>query len=220
MNQPIVTKDFIITEFHKLLYSHYHGAGFKNVVQWRNMLAAKTPSDMMIYAEIIFNTKPTYIIECGTGTGGSSLFFSDMLKLFSPTGKLITIDKYDVSQRPELQTENIIILTGNSVEDAIIEKVKALIKDSTSILVNLDSDHYKDHVLKELELYAPLVTLSNYLIVEDTNLNNPATNNEFGEGPSVAVKQFLSTHPEFMIDITCERHLISFNPGGYLKKIK
>jgi cephalosporin hydroxylase len=86
-------------------------------------------------------------------------------------------------------------------------------------MVVLDSDHQKNNVYSEMHYYTPLVTLGSYLIVEDTNLNNPI---EWclGPGPHEAVMDFLKTHPEFEIDKTCEKFMMTQNPNGYLKRIK
>ena len=86
------------------------------------------------------------------------------------------------------------------------------------VLVILDSDHTKVHVLKELERFAPLVTKGSYLIVEDTNISGHPIEDYSGD-PMGAVLEFLSTHPEFESDRSREKYLISQNPFGYLRRI-
>ena len=86
-------------------------------------------------------------------------------------------------------------------------------------MVSLDSDHSKDHVLVEMRAYAGLVTVGNYMVVEDTNLNGNPVWPEFGPGPKQAVEEFLSDNPCFLIDRGREKFYLTFNPGGYLKKI-
>ena len=88
-------------------------------------------------------------------------------------------------------------------------------------MVILDSDHTRNHVLKELELYSELVSKGSYLIVEDSNINGHPVYSGFGQGPGPweAVLEFLPKHPEFEIDRTKEKFLMSFNPNGFLKKI-
>jgi cephalosporin hydroxylase len=87
-------------------------------------------------------------------------------------------------------------------------------------MVVLDSDHSRDHVLNELKAYSPLVTKGNYLIVEDTNLNGHPVHPSIGPGPMEAVTDFLRYNDEYQIDKERERFYITFNPNGYLKKIK
>ena len=85
-------------------------------------------------------------------------------------------------------------------------------------MVVLDSDHTEKHVLKELELYAPLVTRNQYCIVEDTNINGHPVEPDFGAGPHEAVTKFLKTTNEFHIDKEREKFFVTFNPDGYLLK--
>ena len=85
-------------------------------------------------------------------------------------------------------------------------------------MVILDSDHSKQHVLDELNLYGQLVTPAQYLIVEDTNINGNPVYDDFGPGPFEAVKEFLQDNPSFVVDENRERFMLTMNPGGYLRK--
>jgi len=85
-------------------------------------------------------------------------------------------------------------------------------------LVILDSDHSKAHVLQEMELYAPMISVGSYLIVEDTNLHGHPVLPEFGPGPMEAVAEFLPKNPDFIVDRSREKFFMTFNPGGYLKR--
>ena len=87
-------------------------------------------------------------------------------------------------------------------------------------MVILDSDHTRDHVLRELELYAPLVTPGSYLVVEDTNINGHPVAPEFGPGPMEAVEAFLETTDEFEVDRAREKLMLTFNPSGYLRRVE
>ena len=86
------------------------------------------------------------------------------------------------------------------------------------VLVILDSDHRKTHVLTELRRYGPIVTKNSYLIVEDTNLNGHPIDPDFGPGPAEAVEEYLTGDSGFTVDRSKERHYLSFNTGGYLKE--
>jgi cephalosporin hydroxylase len=85
-------------------------------------------------------------------------------------------------------------------------------------MVILDSDHHKDHVLRELEIYSKFVTNGSYIIVEDTNINGHPVRPKFGPGPTEAVKEFLKGSRDFVIDKSREKFFLTFNPNGYLKK--
>ena len=85
-------------------------------------------------------------------------------------------------------------------------------------MVVLDSDHTKGHVLEELRRYAPLVSPTSYLVVEDTNINGHPVLPEFGPGPLEAIEEFLRGSDDFFVDRTREKYFLTFNPGGYLAK--
>ena len=86
-------------------------------------------------------------------------------------------------------------------------------------MVILDSDHSRDHVLAELYAYADLVTPGCYLVVEDTVVNGHPFWPDFGPGPMEAVDAFLSGRPDYEIDTTRERFLLTLNPRGYLRRL-
>ena len=88
------------------------------------------------------------------------------------------------------------------------------------VLVILDSSHARKHVVAELETDAPLVTPRSYLIVEDTNLNGHPVHPRHGSGPAEAVAALLASNGAFTRDERREKLLLTFNPGGYLKKTR
>lgn len=89
-----------------------------------------------------------------------------------------------------------------------------------SVMVILDSDHRKDHVLKELRAYSQYVTVDSYLIVEDTNINGHPVYPDYGPGPMEAVEESLKEDDRFAVDRTKEKLLLTFNPGGYLRRVR
>jgi len=102
---------------------------------------------------------------------------------------------------------------------AALEKVKALIHPGETVMVDLDAAHDTAHVLQELQFYGKLVTKGNYLIVEDTNLGTIV--GDLGQGgPLQAVQEFLKQNGDFVPDPSREKFLLSFNTGGYLRKIR
>ena len=105
-----------------------------------------------------------------------------------------------------------------STADAIVVQVKESIGDDESVMVILDSDHRRDHVLDELRIYKDVVTKGQYMIVEDTNLNGHPVAPEFGPGPMEALNEFLSENDELVQDKEMEKFYLTFNPGGYLIK--
>jgi cephalosporin hydroxylase len=180
----------------------------------------KCPNDLWIYQELLWELRPDVIIECGTFHGGSALYYAKLFDTMNIDGQIITID---VDAMPDMpQHKRITYLSGSSISNQVVEKVRELTKDKNTVMVILDSDHSKDHVLKELELYNGFVTKDSYLVVEDSNLNGHPVYSGFGQGPGPmeALEEFLPKHPEFVVDKTKEKFLMTFNPNGYLKKIK
>jgi cephalosporin hydroxylase len=91
---------------------------------------------------------------------------------------------------------------------------------SKKVLVTLDSLHTQDHVLKEMQIYSKLVTPGSYLVVQDTNLNGHPVAPRWGPGPWEAVQEFLKTNDNFVADHEREKFLLTFYPGGWLKRVK
>lgn len=194
------------------LYYHHPERSVENT-RWLGVPVVKLPLDLWVYQEIFFERRPDYVIETGTARGGSALWFASLCDLVGH-GEVITID---VTERAGLpQHPRITYLNGSSVADEIVESLP----QDGEVLVTLDSDHRKEHVLRELELYSPLVRPGGYLVVEDTNINGHPVNRSYGPGPHEAVAEFLLAHPEWERDRSREKFYVTFNPGGYLRRIE
>lgn len=206
----------VLDEFHKLYYYSSVAGKTWSDTWWQGIQVLKCPLDLWIYQEIIFRTKPELIIETGTYKGGAAHFLASMCDL-AGTGEIVTVDIEEYPNRP--QHPRIAYLHGSSVDDAISRTIRERAQGKQSALVILDSDHGMEHVRREMELYAPLITKNSYLIVEDTNINGNPVLPESGPGPKEAIDDFLKSHSEFSIDPAMEKLLMTFNPGGYLKRI-
>ena len=205
----------VVTEFHRL----YYDARLFNMT-WRNTwflghAVQKCPLDLWLYQEIIHRLRPDVIVETGTCFGGSALYLASCCDLLN-TGRVITIDIEERRDRPS--HPRITYITGSSVAADVVACVKAQVEGASMVMVVLDSDHSRDHVLEELEVYGPLVTKNSYLIVEDTNLNGHPVSPEHGPGPMEAVEAFVAEHPEFAHDPTMDKFFLTFNPRGYLRR--
>jgi len=211
----LLLKRFIVNNFHKLYY-HSRKTTWNNTF-WLGVPVAKCPLDLWNYQEIIFEVQPDVIIEAGPGCGGSTLFFASLCDLINK-GRVISIELGDVSQKP--QHKRIRYLSGSSISKEIEQQVQQLISDADKVLVDLDSDHTKEHVLQELTIYSKLVTPGSYIIVEDTNIAGHPIKPHRYPGPMEAVKEFLKTNPNFIIDKGREKFYLTFNPNGYLKRVK
>lgn len=203
----------LIDNFHKLYF--HKGTTWQNT-KWMGINIQKTPLDLFIYQEIFYEIRPDLIIETGTLYGGSAYYMAHICDILG-SGQIITIDINSNSSRP--QHPRIQYIHGSSVDINIISKIKTYINPITKVLVILDSDHSKEHVLQELKLYSQLVTKDSYLIVEDSNINNHPVYPSFGPGPMEAINEFMNNNVNFIIDPSREKFMITFNPNGYLKKI-
>ena len=203
----------VVRRFHRLFYNS--GKQTWSNTHWLGVAAQKCAFDLWVYQELLHELRPAVIVECGTANGGSALFLASICDLLEH-GEVITVDIADEPSRPS--HERITYLSGSSTEPEMVERVKQLVASRAPVMVILDSDHSRDHVLNELRLYAPLVSAGSYLIVEDSNINGHPVVPDFGPGPAEAVTEFLSETDQFEIDRSREKFFLTFNPSGYLRK--
>lgn len=206
MAEPGVTN-----AFHRL---YYDTAVWKDTY-WLGVHAQKCPLDLWIYQEILYEQRPDLIIETGTAHGGSALFLASVCELLG-RGEIVTVDIRPIEDRPV--HDRITYLTGSSTAPEIVSEVEQLAEGRAGILVILDSDHARDHVLDELRIYSRFVPPGGYLIVEDTNVNGHPVFPEHGPGPKEAIDAFLAEADEFEIDTAREKFFLTFNPRGFLRK--
>lgn len=188
---------------------------------WNLVRAQQNPNDAWIIQEIISETKPDIIIEAGTYYGGSALMWATILDQVNPNGKIYTLDIEDNTAEARLHPiwqKKVEFILSSSTDKIVVERLAELTKNK-KVLVILDSDHSKDHVLAEIRAYAPMVNSGGYLIVQDTNINGHPIRSDFGPGPMEAIEEFLINNKEFVIDKKHERLLFTMHPNGYLKKI-
>lgn len=198
---------------------------------WMGRPIIQYPQDMIAMQEIIWEVKPDLIIETGIAHGGSLIFYASLLELIGE-GEILGIDidirahnREEIEKHPMFK--RIKMIQGSSVSEEVVSQVKELVKGKSRIMVALDSNHTHDHVLQELNLYAPFVTKDSYLVVFDTiveDLPEGSTNNRpwgKNDNPKTAVYQFLKDNDQFIIDQKIDNKLlISVSPKGYLQRIK
>jgi cephalosporin hydroxylase len=188
------------------------------------------PQDMMAMQELIWQIKPDLIIECGIAHGGSIIYYASLLEL-QGHGEVLGIDldirphnREAIESHP--MSKRITMIEGSSIDAAIAEQVHAAAQGKKVILV-LDSNHTHDHVLEELRLYAPLVSVGSYCVVMDTVVEDmPA---DFfpdrpwgpGDNPKTAVWKYLEENGDFEIDRQLQNKLlITVAPDGYLRRVR
>jgi len=198
---------------------------------WLGRPIIQYPQDIIAMQEIIWKNKPDLIIETGIAHGGSLIFYASILELIGK-GEVLGIDieirqhnRKAIEQHPMFK--RITMLEGDSVSNEIIEQVKNISENKEKVLVCLDSNHTHEHVLKELEIYSPFVSVNSYLVVFDTiieDVPNKLSNQRpwaKGNNPKTALYEFLKDRDDFIIDnIIDNKLIISVAPEGYLKRIK
>jgi cephalosporin hydroxylase len=217
----MTTDDGVTRAFHNC---YYESNVWRNTY-WHSTPVLKCPFDLWIYQEIVASVRPALIVECGTWAGGSALFLAHMLDIVGK-GTIITIDLLEADEvrahysrympglasnlriRPE--HPRIKQLIGSSIDQTVVAEVFASVPAHGAVMVIADSDHSIEHAYAELRAYHSLITSRSYFIMEDTNIPE--------SGPRQAVDRFLAYHPEFHVDAAQEKFLLSFNPGGYLRR--
>jgi cephalosporin hydroxylase len=214
---------------------------------WLGVPIIQVPQDLQAMQEIIWETKPDLIIETGIAWGGSIIFSASMLAILETcdvikNGHVLGIDvdirshnKQSILAHP--MSKKITMLEGSSLDETIIAKVKELTK-SKRVMVCLDSNHTHEHVLAELQAYAPLVSKGCYCVVGDTLVDELPQNASFdrpwgkGNNPKTALFEYLKRLQEkehfaadgevlnFEIDkIIDNKLIITGSPDGYLKRV-
>ena len=211
-----ITEEDLIRLFHDL---SYNSPGWSEM-SWMGVRTLQNPADMWVLQEIIHEIRPDFIIETGTFHGGSSLFFAMVLEELGGDGKVLTIDiepRVKLAQRWKTFQKRVEVFTGSSTDPAIVKAIAERARGK-KVLVTLDSDHRYPHVINELRAWAPLVSPGSYMVVQDTNLNGHPVLPDHGPGPFEAVQEFLGENPDFQIDKSRERFLLTYYPSGYLKR--
>lgn len=176
----------------------------------------KFPLDAWIYQEIIHEVQPDVIMEIGNLYGGSTLFLANMLDLENK-GKVIAID-IDHSHI-DFEHKRINWITGDVNSHEVISKVRSLLKPDDKVIIIEDSSHTFDNTLEVLRNYCRFVSVGSYFIVEDGVCKYPFIDGP-KPGPYEATHEFLKNHQEFIVDKSKEKFVLTYNPSGYLKKIR
>ncbi len=199
---------------------------------WFGEPVLNLPQDMFALQEIIFKTRPRFIIEVGIAWGGSLLFYSTLMEALGGE-RIIGVDIYipdDLKKRLasyDKLSERLTLVKGSSIDQDTLSQIKSIVGDCRAVMILLDSCHTHDHVLKELQVYSPLIGKGFYLICGDTIIEDiPEQKHRSrrwgpGNNPKTALRQFLKENDRFEIDRILENKLLfTCNPDGYLRCCK
>jgi len=200
---------------------------------WLGRPIIKYPSDIVATQEIIWRVKPDLIIETGVAHGGSLMLSASMLEILGGDGRVIGIDiDIRAHNRKEIEThpmaKRIDLIEGSSVDPDIASQVQKRIKPNNKVMVFLDSLHTHAHVLSELEIYAPMVSIGSYLVLPDTFIeyfpkgyyarSRPW---DVGNNPMTALREFMKKNNDFEVDQELnDKLMITEAFEGYLRRIR
>jgi cephalosporin hydroxylase len=224
--RPLDADELAATEaFHRVYYDSWATSRADGVekkgrgtiaLSWFGYRTLKSPLDLWTYQEILVETRPNLVVECGTRHGGSAYYIASILDLLGD-GRVVTIDIEAVKGRPV--HPRISYLLGSSTDPGILAQVRRLAAGKRTMVI-LDSDHSQAHVSAELAVYRDIVSVGSYLIVEDTNVNGHPVLPKHGPGPMEALDSFLATTDDFVVDADRERFMMTLNPRGFLRRVR
>jgi len=197
---------------------------------WLGRPVIQLPSDLIAIQELIFALRPELVIETGIAHGGSLIHSASILELMGGEGRVLGVDidirshnRAAIDAHP--MRKRIDMIEGSSVDESVAGRVREAARGKERVLVLLDSMHTHDHVLRELQLYAPLATVGSYCVVFDTIIEDlpgdAYPDRPWGKGnsPKSAVWAFVKSDPRFVIDRDLEAKLLmTAAPDGWLKR--
>jgi cephalosporin hydroxylase len=203
---------------------------------WLGRPMIQLPEDMIRLQEVIYTLKPDVIIETGVAHGGSAVFYAGLCRLMGK-GRVIAVDiEIRPHNRVALEAHPlaplITLVEGSSTAPETVARVKSLVCPGETVIVLLDSNHTKSHVLAELEAYAPLVTPGSYAVAMDGIMElvsgAPRTRPEWvWDNPQQAAAEYAQVHPEFTIEEPAFRFnegavgaWVTYWPGAFLRRCK
>jgi cephalosporin hydroxylase len=191
----------------KLVFEHVQ---YRGVPAWKNVL------DLWVYQEIIWETGVEVVIEIGARHGGTTLWLSDLLRNFR--GEAGTVISIDLERPGQELPANVHFICGDSVAPETVAEARSICAGRKTLVI-ADGNHAADHVLQEMRLYAALISEGSYFIAED-GIVDVMEWKEYTPGPMVAAQRFLAETEEFVLDRSREKFLLTYAPGGFLKRVR
>lgn len=202
---------------------------------WMGRPIIQLPEDIVRIQELIYLTKPDVVLECGIAHGGSLIFYASLLKAMEK-GRVIGVDvEIRSHNRQAVEAHEmfplITMIEGSSIDPKTVQQVKDLIQPGEKVLLLLDSNHSKDHVLGELRAYADLVPVGSYIVscdgIMEEVVGAPFTKPDWSwNNPKAAAEEFVKENPNFVIEEpplqfneSLSHTRLTYFPGGYLRRI-
>ena len=195
---------------------------------WLGVPIIQLAEDILMMQELLYKIRPAVVVETGVAHGGSTILYASILEMLG-RGRVIGIDveirKYNrLAIQAHPMSSRITLLEGSSTDESTFWHTQELIAGEEPVLVALDSNHSRDHVLRELELYSRLVSPGSYVVVFDTVMDlvadTPNGQSDWNlTGAGAGLRAFLEAHPEFQPDRYYNRLGATYCENGFLRRV-
>jgi cephalosporin hydroxylase len=203
---------------------------------WLGRPIIQLPDDLIRIQEVVYRVRPDVLVETGVAHGGSLIFYASLFKAMGH-GRVIGVD-IDIRQHNRVAIEAhelfplISLVEGNSIEEKTVQRVRELVAEAKTVMVVLDSHHARDHVLAELQAYAPLVSTGSYVVVADGIMENlvsaPRSQPDWSwNNPRQATldflgrtRDFVQVEPGFSFNEGLTKNRVTYWPGAFLRRVR
>ena len=202
---------------------------------WMGRPIIQIPEDIVRMQEAIYAVRPDVIVETGVAHGGSLIFYASLFKAMG-RGRVIGVD---IEIRPHNRraieahelSSFITLIEGSSVDAGVVRQVRDQVRGDERVMVVLDSNHSRAHVLAELEAYHDLVSDGSYIVATDGSMRDlgDVPRGQPGwvsDNPEQAAREFVASHPQFELappawpfNESQLTELITHWPGAWLRKL-
>lgn len=188
---------------------------------YKGIAMLKNPFDIALYMRLLWELKPRTLIEIGSYSGGSAVWFGDLMDNYGIDGRIYSVDirKIEGAAHPRatfFQTDG-----GDLGATFSEDLLKALPRPW---LVVEDADHFYETTKKVLDFFHPHLAVGDYFAVEDGIIADMGENPQYHGGPLRAIHEFLTAHQDlYVMDVSyCDffGHNFTWNTNGFLKKIR
>ena len=203
-------------------YQTWYADNVCRSIRYLGVPIIKNVLDLWNYQEIIVGMRPALVVEFGTSSGGSALFFAEVMRHANPDGLVVTVDVENQAYSQIHSHPLIKYWLSDSVAPEMKERLLELRKKYPgTVFAILDSEHKKGHVLAEMELLRDVLRSGDYLVVEDSCINGHPIYNGWGEGPYEALEEYHLRHPgDYTLDVEREAKFgFTFATAGYLRRV-
>lgn len=191
--------------------------------RWLGTGLQQDPSDAFAIQDFLWTERPDTMIEFGTFTGGSAVFFADIMTAYNPNAHVITLDVQSHRDHTEVPASSsrhwgttVHPIVGYPGSSDVRRQVEELLRrfNSSKIFLMEDSFHVFEDVLSNLVAYQDLVSHCGWILIQDTRLARM-----YGHGgPIKAQREFVKRYPEFQLRRTYEYLLYTQHPQGWLQR--